>query len=192
MRLCKPNGKTNFRTKTIMKTVIIQGSSRSTGNTKTVIDLFKNHIEFDLIDLASKNIGQFDYDFNNQNDDFKNLFEKIANDYDVILFATPVYWYAMSGIMKTFFDRITDFLKVDKANGRKLRGKLAGAISCGSDSKEWDGFFMPFEKSSAYLGMHYIGDIHTWISDDQPEATVIKRVADFSDKIKELGMSEIV
>ena len=54
MGLYKPDGKTNFRIKKIMKIVIVQGSSRSIGNTKKIIDLFKNHIEFDIIDLASK------------------------------------------------------------------------------------------------------------------------------------------
>ena len=175
-----------------MKTVIIQGSSRTKGNTKKIIDLFKEHIEFDVIDLAEQNIGQFDYDFNNKDDDFRNLFEKIVNDYDLILFATPVYWYAMSGLMKTFFDRITDFLKIDKVNGRKLKGKFAGAISCGSDSTQWDGFFMPFKNSSAYLGMNYIGNIHTWINEEQPDADVVKLVGDFSKKIKEIKMSEIL
>ena len=192
MGLYKPDGKTNFRIKKIMKIVIIQGSSRSIGNTKKIIDLFKNHIEFDIIDLASKKIGQFDYDFNNRNDDFKTLFEKIVNDYDVILFATPVYWYAMSGLMKTFFDRITDFLKNDKVNGRKLKGKYTGAISCGSDSKQWEGFFMPFQNSAAYLGMNYIGDVHTWMGDGQHDAKVVSLVSDFSDKIKEIGMSKIL
>lgn len=175
-----------------MKTVIIQGSSRIKGNTKKILDLFKEQIEFDVINLAEQNIGQFDYDFNNQHDDFKGLFEKIVNDYDIILFATPVYWYAMSGLMKTFFDRITDFLKIDKVNGRKLKGKYAGAISCGSDGNEWDGFFMPFKNSSAYLGMNYIGNVHTWISNEQPDTQVVNLVNEFSQKIKEIQVSKIL
>ena len=35
-----------------------------------------------------------------------------------IIFVTPVYWYAMSGRMKVFFDRWTDLLKIDKDTGR--------------------------------------------------------------------------
>ncbi len=47
----------------------------------------------------------------------------IVDKYDVLIFATPVYWYSMSGIMKVFFDRITDLLTIKKDIGRKLKGK---------------------------------------------------------------------
>ena len=34
----------------------------------------------------------------------------IIEKYDTLIFATPVYWYSMSGIMKVFFDRKNDNL----------------------------------------------------------------------------------
>jgi multimeric flavodoxin WrbA len=46
---------------------------------------------------------------------------------------TPVYWYTMSGIMKVFFDRFSDLLRIEKDLGRKLRGKSMAVISCGAD-----------------------------------------------------------
>jgi len=170
-----------------MKTVIIQGSSRSHGNTKKIIDLIGKNIDFDLVDLSSKNIRHFDYDLKNKEDDFLGLFKRIVHDYDVILFATPVYWYAMSGIMKTFFDRITDFLKMDKETGRKLRGKYMGAISCGSDKNEIEGFFLPFKRSAEYLGMQYVGDVHTWVSEADPDIEVENLVKHYSNQIKKFG-----
>lgn len=42
---------------------------------------------------------------------------------DNIVFATPVYWYAMSGRMKIFFDRFTDLLYTHKSIGKNLKGK---------------------------------------------------------------------
>jgi hypothetical protein len=63
-----------------------------------------------------------------------------------------------------------------------------GAISCGSDANRIEAFFMPFYKSAAYLGMNYIGDIHTWISEEEPNAAVRKRVAAYLTKIKELKL----
>ncbi len=105
-------------------------------------------------------------------------------EYDLIIFATPVYWYSMSGTMKTFFDRITDCLKIEKETGRKLRGKNMAAISCGSDSFENEGFFIPFEKSAEYLGMNYFGHIHTWIEENDPSNSILKLIKDFSKKLK--------
>lgn len=148
------------------KGVIIQGSSQSDGNTNKIVSFVARKSGFDIIDLNTYKIGPFDYEFNNQNDDFMPLMKRIVANYNTIIFATPVYWYAMSGTMKIFFDRISDCLKIEKEVGRKLRGKSMGMISCGSGRDPIKGFNMPFVESANYLGMKYIGDIHTWIEQD--------------------------
>jgi len=164
------------------KGVIIQGSSRSNGNTNKIATFIKDKTGFDIIDLKSKHINSFDYDFKNQDDDFIPLMNEIVNKYDTIIFASPVYWYSMSGIMKIFFDRITDCLKVEKEIGRKLRGKTMGMISCGSDSELKKGFEMPFIESANYLGMHYIGNIHTWIENEIISESLKKELITFIEK----------
>ena len=111
-----------------MKRIIVQGSSRSNGNTNKIVQFLQSHLECDFIDLSECDIRQYDYKNRNQNDDFLTTIEKIV-EYDLIIFATPVYWYSMSGIMKTFFDRITDCLNIDKEIGRKLHGKNMAASS---------------------------------------------------------------
>ena len=146
--------------------VIIQGSSRSNGNTGKIVSFIQEKTGFKSIDLKSKQIGAFDYDFENREDDFLPLMTEIVHHYDTIIFATPVYWYSMSGIMKNFFDRISDCLKTEKELGRKLRGKNMGMVSCGSDSELKMGFEMPFVESANYLGMNYLGNIHTWMEND--------------------------
>lgn len=166
-----------------MKRVIIQGNSRSIGNTNKVVRILQNHLDCDLINLNELNIGQYDYENGNQNDDFIPTIKKIV-EYDLIIFATPVYWFSMSGIMKTFFDRITDCLKIEKETGRKLRGKNMAVISCGSDGVENEGFFIPFERSAEYLGMNYFGHIHTWIEENNPSNSVLELIKDFSKKLK--------
>lgn len=162
-----------------MKRIIIQGSARNDGNTAQVIAQLKLHLEADVLDLTTKDIEPFDYEFTNQNDDFSAIIREIADDYDMLIFATPVYWYAMSGTMKIFFDRISDCLKIDKPTGRKLRGKTMAAISCGSDSTEVEGFFVPFMNSAGYLGMNYAGHIHTWVDEtiDEENKDKIKAFA---------------
>ena len=93
------------------KTVIIQGSSRSDGNTSRVVAYMTNRKNLDLVDLNDYQISYFDYQHRNQEDDFLPLMEKLF-EYDQWVFASPVYWYSMSAVMKTFFDRITDVLKI--------------------------------------------------------------------------------
>jgi len=50
--------------------------------------------------------------------------------HDQILFASPIYWYAVSPAMKIFLDRISDFLELPDllAQGRRLRGKNAYVV----------------------------------------------------------------
>ena len=150
-----------------MKGVVILGSSRGDGNTRKVVDLFIERTGYDLIDLKDHRIEHFDYDHLNRNDDFLPLFKRLTNDYDLLVFATPVYWYTMSGIMKVFFDRITDCLTIEKELGRKLRGMNMAMISCSYADDRDDSFTLPFSESASYLGMNYLGDIHTWISDPE-------------------------
>ena len=107
-------------------------------------------------------ISHYDYSHANQEDDFLDLMRRIMDEYDVLIFATPVYWYAMSGIMKVFFDRLTDLLKIEKDLGRKLRGKYMAVLSSSNGDNLGDHFWLPFRKSAAYLGMHYVGDLHTY------------------------------
>lgn len=164
------------------KGVIIQGSSRSNGNTNKIVTFIKDKTGFDIIDLKSKHISSFDYEFKNHDDDFIPLMNEIVNKYDTLIFATPVYWYSMSGIMKIFFDRITDCLKVEKEIGRKIGGKTMGMISCGSDSELKKGFEMPFIESANYLGMHYLGNIHTWIENEIISETLKKELNTFIEK----------
>ena len=167
-----------------MKGVIIQGSSKSDGNTSKIVQLLNEQLNYDVLDLSLLDITPFDYDFKNRNDDFLPTIKNVVEQYDVIIFATPVYWYAMSGIMKNFFDRITDCIQIEKETGRKLRGKSMAALSCGPYDADFEGFFMPFRKSAEYLGMNYLGDVHTWKEGAELEDEVKRRLKDFSKSLK--------
>ncbi len=173
-----------------MKKVIIQGSSRSDGNTNMVSKELQKLLNCDLIDLNKKEIGHYDYEYKNQDDDFPALIERIANNYDILIFTSPVYWYTMSGRMKVFFDRISDTIRINKDTGRKLRGKHMAAISCGYGSDAIEGFFLPFQKSSDYLGINYIGDLHTWVQSDELDKEVKSRIEKFAKKIQEVKITE--
>ena len=148
------------------RTVIIQGSSRSNGDTGKIVNYISEKYGIAVIDLNTKTIGQYDYEYKNANDDFIDVMTRVIQNYDTIIFATPVYWYTMSGIMKAFFDRISDIIRVEKDLGRQLRGKNMAMISTSNSNDLVKGFNMPFVESANYLGMNYLGDIHTWVEDD--------------------------
>jgi len=167
------------------KTVIIQGSSRSGGDTNKIVNYMASNNPFDVIDLYTKNIGHYDYDYKNQDDDFIGLINNIINTYDTIIFATPVYWYSMSGVLKVFFDRISDILRIHKDTGRQLRGKNMAMISTSNQDDLIGGFNMPFVESAKYLGMNYLGDIHTYVENDVISDEVKLRVDSFTETIKE-------
>lgn len=152
-----------------MKKVIIAGSHRIDGDTKQIVDQLQFYSNWDLIHLHEYLIGHFDYEHRNRMDDFLPLMEKIINHYDVLVFVTPVYWYAMSGMMKVFFDRITDLLTIEKDLGRKLRGKKMAVVSCSNGNHLGEHFWLPFEYSAKYLGMDYLGSLHTTVKETTSE-----------------------
>lgn len=152
------------------KTVIIQGSSKSKGDTNTIINYFNSDNQFDFIDLKTKNISHFDYDFKNKNDDFLSLISNIIENYDTIIFTTPVYWFSMSGILKVFFDRFEDLLLKNKEIGRKLHEKNMAMISVSNSNDLHDSFAIPFKEIARYLEINYLGDVHAWIEDGEINA----------------------
>lgn len=165
------------------KGIIILGSSRSKGDTFQIVDYVSSKTSYPIIDLKEKKIGEFDY--NNQYDDgdeFMSLIRIIADEFDTIIIASPVYWYSMSGIMKTFFDRLSDIIRYEKDTGRKFRGKSIAAISC-SGPDLVDGFYMPYRESANYLGMNYKAEVHTWLTEGAINEEVKTNLDQFISKL---------
>lgn len=142
------------------KTVIILGSSRKNGNTTKIVDEISKEHRLEVINLSDFNISYYDYESKNREDDFFPLIKGIIENYDTLIFATPIYWYNMSGIMKVFFDRFSDLIRIEKETGRKLRGKKIGVISNSHDNEIEESFYIPFKKTADYLGMEYLGHAH--------------------------------
>lgn len=142
-------------------TIAVFSSSRSNGNTKKLLISIAKQINIDIVDLAEYTFSEYDYEYNNQEDDFLSLIEKVL-DYKKIIFASPVYWYSVTPTMKKFLDRISDLLELPKLlnTGRRFRGKTAYVL-CSSVSKEVSSAFISaFEETFAYLGMTCGGYVH--------------------------------
>lgn len=83
---------------------------------------------------------------------------KKALDVDLIVLATAVYWYSMSGVMKDFMDRFSDLLGGKyKHLGELLYGKKLELLTTGYDLKLPLGFEVPFAGTAIYFGIDYVG-----------------------------------
>ncbi len=140
--------------------LLLIGSARNQSDTRQYTDFVFQDMEHRLLDLQDFHIPPYDYSGNYPaDDDFTTIAEAMLA-HQVIVFATPVYWYAMSGVMKIVFDRITDLVTIRKQTGRQLKGKSIYLLAVGSDAELPPGFEMPFELTANYLDMHYEGSVY--------------------------------
>ena len=135
-------------------TIVVLGSSRGLGKTwKSVQMITEGSIP--IIDLNTAKISPYDYEHRNIDDDYLSIMKTIV-EHDLIILATPVYWYSMSAQMKIFIDRLSDLLEISKDTGRKLRGKRLFVIASFSTSMP-EGFEKPFSQTCEYMGIKYEG-----------------------------------
>ncbi|MGE3759717.1 MAG: NAD(P)H-dependent oxidoreductase [Pseudobdellovibrionaceae bacterium] len=136
-----------------MKVLVILGTARDESNTISAVHELCPYSDFELVDLRKLNIGQYNYSAQTT-DDFIYVAQKMQSS-DVIVFATPVYWYSMSAGLKTLFDRLSDLLAELKPIGKSLAGKRTFLVATGSEPGLPEGFEVPFRRTSEYFGMIY-------------------------------------
>ena len=134
--------------------MIILGSSRKNGNTSLIVELLAEKLCCQVFDLSDYSVSYYDYKNQNKDDDFSKLAAKMI-EASYLIFATPVYWYSMSGQMKVFFDRFTDLITIRKSLGRKLAGKETFLVATGTEQNLPEGFEVPFHLTSNYLDMKF-------------------------------------
>lgn len=140
-------------------TLIIIGSARKNGNTSKFIRSLcdKNITQINLLDY---NIEPYNYESSySARDNFYAVLQQILNSQNIVL-ATPVYWYAMSAIMKTFIERLNDLLMNNKELGRSMKEKKLQVIIFGTNNDLPENFTQPFYYLSSYLEMNYNGYLY--------------------------------
>ena len=143
-----------------MAPLILLGSARKNSDTQKLVEILFEGKEYTLIDLLDYTVEQYNYDETYSGSD---RFMEITNAvlaHNTIVFATPVYWYAMSAYMKIFFDRLTDIVSSQKHIGRQLKSKRTFFIAVGADAELPDGFEIPFKRTSEYLDMQFEGGFY--------------------------------
>lgn len=139
-----------------MSVLAILGSSRDEGNTSALLDLCLEGLDAEVVSLVGSKIAHWDYDNPQQEDDFPLVAQKMVAA-TTIVFASPVYWYAMSGTMKVFFDRFSELLSTRKDVGKSLAGRKTWLVASGGSPVMPEGFDVPFAQTSEYFKMTFGG-----------------------------------
>jgi len=142
-------------------TVIIYSSARKNGNTAAHVKSLAEQNELHVVCLDEFKIPPYSYSKKYTDDEFFSLFESLLN-YDHWVFASPVYWYSTTTQMKTFIDRITDYMDDEhlKPKLRLLRSKDFSLLSNASSSEAPDAFVAMFKNTFSYLGMRFLTHHH--------------------------------
>ena len=140
------------------KQIIINGSHNRNGDTtKLIQEIYPEIASLKLIDYTIE-IYNYDETYSDK-DQFLEIINQII-EFEEIIFATPVYWYSMSSLMKIFFDRLTDLISSQETIGRKLMGKKVRVITSSIGNHLDDNFFLPFIETANYLHLEYISGKH--------------------------------
>ncbi|MBM4218911.1 MAG: NAD(P)H-dependent oxidoreductase [Gammaproteobacteria bacterium] len=148
------------------RAIALFASARRHGNTGAFMDRIAGELGIEVVDLGALCIAPYDYAHSHRDDDFEPLMRRVLAC-DHIIFASPVYWYAVSSPMKIFLDRVTDFLDLPELleDGRRLRGKT-GYVVCTSIYDAAPGPFVDaFRDTFEYLGMRFGGIAHVNCAD---------------------------
>ena len=153
-----------------MNTVILFGSPRKKGNTIQLVDILSQTLKdkghnvrtIYLNDLnirpcqgcracVPKGVCKI-------NDDMKDI-RKYMKESDLIVYATPIYWFGPSGQLKLVMDR--SFAFFDNNYNSRIKGKKAITImTCGDEDLETCRPTMEmFKKTFNLLGLSYAGSI---------------------------------
>ncbi|MFC0522796.1 flavodoxin family protein [Pontibacillus salicampi] len=124
-----------------MSIVMINGGSRENGNTNLLSARAVHGLEVDIIQLDEYNISPIvderhaEGGFSEVADDFMQVMDRVM-EYDKIIFATPIYWYTMTGTMKQFIDRWSQAMREDRYHDlrERMARKKGYVIAVGGDS----------------------------------------------------------
>jgi GrpB-like predicted nucleotidyltransferase (UPF0157 family) len=138
------------------KVLAVLGAAEGHKNTQAFLQEIYGAQSLEIMDLTQLGLRTYSYS-DRSADSFQNIIRKALAS-DLIVLATPVYWYAMSSSMKSFLDRFSNLMSGEhKILGESLYGKRVQLLSTGYDLKLPLGFEVPFAGTAIYFGMDYEG-----------------------------------
>ncbi len=157
-----------------MKIFAIHGSPDRSGNSQTLAGYISKGVESEGGEIESVNI--YDYritdiwtDYfgdalqNNfakaEDDDMATLKEKMLAA-DIVLLVSPIYWYQLSGRLKTFVDRWCDTLNPDFSSDLAGKGLAIASTHSGLNIMHSSAILQAaMEGTARFLGMHWLGGV---------------------------------
>jgi NAD(P)H-dependent FMN reductase len=140
--------------------LVLLASARPAGHTAALVRHVFAPTDCVVTDLRTMPLAPFSYAGLYPPDDAFADLTQLLLAHEAIVLATPVYWYAMSGLLKTFFDRLTDLTTSHKPLGRQLRGKHLLLLATGTDATLPLGFEEPFRRTAHYFDMSFGGSLY--------------------------------
>lgn len=151
-----------------MNITVFYGSSREISNSSLLANKVLNGLNFEAVHLQNMKIVPIEdkrHDlegFSLPDDDYDQIIQQILKS-DIIVFATPIYWYSMSGTMKVMIDRLSQAIRDERYPQltEHLRTVKAIVLAVGGDNPKIKGLPMiqQFQYIFEFLGTsfeHYI------------------------------------
>ncbi|UCE08982.1 MAG: flavodoxin family protein [Candidatus Thorarchaeota archaeon] len=183
------------------RVLILNGSARAKGNTRFLINqlnrvLEEKGLESSILQLHELNVKHcrgcfwcykgFPLRCVQDDDDMNGIYPTII-EADVIVFASPIYWFNYSGQLKLFIDRL---VALHVKGGHKLDGKRFAAIFVYGDTNvEESGVqhaIASIKHLIRYMKGETIGIVHGTandIGDAEKNTTLVAEVRELANRI---------
>lgn len=99
------------------KILFMNSSPNKNGNTYRIGEELLKNINYETMQMSDYKISQYGQIFND--DQMKEILEK-TKPFDTLVIGTPVYWYTVGGILKTFIDRLYMLPEAEILKGKDL------------------------------------------------------------------------
>ena len=99
------------------KIIFMNGSPNKSGNTFRIGEEILKGINHETLQMSDYKVSQYGQVY--EDDEIGKIFEKLKN-VDTIVIGAPVYWYTVSGIVKTFIDRLYLLPEAETLKGKNL------------------------------------------------------------------------
>ena len=176
-----------------MRILVLNGSPRPKGNTKQMVDAFREGAEsaghkVDVVDVCGKKIAgclacEYCHTKGNgvcvQKDDMQEVYS-LLGEADMLVIASPIYYHGVSGQLKCALDRFYSAAYPRKPRNLK---KVAMILSSG-DPKMYDGAMFSYKGDFLeYLGLEDMG-VFTAYGMDNGSASKLKELRDVGKNLK--------
>ena len=99
------------------KILFVNSSPNREGNTYRIGEELLKDKEHDVLQMADYRISQYGQVF--EDDEMKDVLKEM-DKYDILVIGSPVYWYTVGGMLKTFIDRLYMLPEAEALRGKKL------------------------------------------------------------------------